>query len=210
MGLGISTGGGGGNFLDQVRYNTKEGRIYRVDSRKDASDKWERVPVEITKEFTAAVDIANALVGYMKFKNGVDFILVPMGAEMPPKPADRDYQAGFKLHLMLGQESRGSDEKGKVREIAGTAALLIEGIDAIVDEAMAKEEVANLIEVPVIELEKAERISSKHGGANFKPVFKIVGYVPRDDAFDVALEEPVEEESAPAHPNSSGGDPLPF
>lgn len=209
MGLGISTGGSGGNFLDQVRYNTKEGRIYRVDSQKDASDNWERVPVEITKEFTAAVDIANASVGYIKFNNGVDFILVPMGAEMPPKPADRDYKAGFKLHLMLGQESRGHDEKGKVREIAGTAALLIEGIDAVVDEAMAKEEVANLIEVPVIELEKTERITGKHG-ANFKPVFKIVGYVPRDDAFDVALEEPVEEESAPAHPNSTGGDPLPF
>ena len=177
MGLGLNTGSGGGSFLDSVRYNTKEGRIYRADSEK-VGDDWVRDTVEISEDFTAAVDIASIQIGWIKFNFGVN--------------------------LILGQASCGKDN-GAVRELCGTAGLLIEGIERVFDSAMAQADVKDGTKVPVIALKGTERIVGKHG-ANFKPVFEIAGYAPRSSAFDEVNVAPVEEQESA----SDGDDGLPF
>lgn len=202
MGLGLNTGSGGGSFLDSVRYNTKEGRIYRADSEK-VGDDWVRDTVEISEDFTAAVDIASIQIGWIKFNNGVDKQLYPLGADIGPSPSS-DHKQGFGVNLILGQASCGKDN-GAVRELCGTAGLLIEGIERVFDSAMAQADVKDGTKVPVIALKGTERIVGKHG-ANFKPVFEIAGYAPRSSAFDEVNVAPVEEQESA----SDGDDGLPF
>jgi len=186
MGFGISgNGSGGGEYRDQVRYNTKEGRIYRVDSEK-VGENWERNIVEITDDFAAVLDLKGIEIGWIKFNNGVDFKMVPANGDIGPKPSG-DHKEGFRLGLILGGNCNGSDESDKVREIAGTASLLIEGITTIYDAAMANADVEAGTHCPVIKLAETERIVGRHG-ANFKPVFEIVKFIPTPEAFTAVAE----------------------
>jgi len=186
MALGLSVGSGGGNFLPIIKYDARAGRMFRVDREDGVS-----VPVDITRNFKAVFDFENLEVGYINFDTGSapDFVMVPHGAGLPDKPSDKHRQ-GLRLTLKLA-----ADLGGDVREMAGTSAALIKGIDALHDAYLAGT-AANAGKLPVVALADTVAVESGSGtkkSTNYQPVFEIVGWVKRPSGLEAK-----EQAAAPA------------
>ena len=191
MALGLSVGGSGGNFLPIVKYDARAGRMFRVDREDGVS-----VPVDITRNFKAVFDFENLEVGYINFDTGSapDFVMVPHGEGLPDKPSDKHRQ-GLRLTMKLASELGGD-----VREMAGTSAALIKGIDALHDMYLSGAS-ANAGKLPVVALADTVAVESGSGtkkSTNYQPVFEVVGWVKRPSGL-----EPKGQAAAPAPARSA-------
>ena len=178
MGLGLQTGGGG-DFLDFVKYDARAGRIFR-SNKVDGID----TPVDITKTFKAVFDLENIQVGWIRFGAGVgpDMHLVALGQPLPPQPANPTgdkalaYKQGFRVTMKLAPQCGGD-----VREMTSTANVTISAIDTLYDAWQAGQ-AANPGKLPVVGLIDAEPITSGSGAkksTNYRPDFSIVGWTNR-------------------------------
>lgn len=172
MGFGLSYGGGGGNFLPVVKYDARAGRMFRVDKGDGGSES-----IDITKGFKAVFDFENVEVGWIRFGAGVapDFQLVPIGTQLPAKPSD-EHRQGVRLVVRLAKECGGD-----VREIAGTSAAFIGGMEKLYDEYEAAK-ASNSGKLPAVVLADTRAVESGSGAkksTNYAPVFEIVGWVSR-------------------------------
>lgn len=172
MAFGISYGGGGGSFLPVAKYDARAGRMFRVDKGADGSES-----IDITKNFKAVFDFENVEVGWIKFGAGTapDFQLVPIGSQLPAKPSD-DHRQGVRMCIKLAK-----DVGGDVREIAGTSAAFLGGLEKLHDEYVAGSK-ANPGKLPVVVLADTRAVESGSGAkksTNYAPVFQIVQWVPR-------------------------------
>lgn len=172
MGFGLSYGGGGGDFLPVVKYDARAGRMFRVDKGADGSES-----IDITKAFKAVFDFENVEVGWIRFGVGAapDFQLVPIGSQLPAKPSE-DHRQGVRLVVRLAKECGGD-----VREIAGTSAAFLGGMEKLYDEYEAAK-AANPGKLPAVVLSDTRAVESGSGAkksTNYAPVFQIVGWVKR-------------------------------
>lgn len=172
MGFGLSYGGGGGNFLPVVKYDARAGRMFRVDKGDGGSES-----IDITKNFKAVIDFENVEVGWIRFGAGAapDFQLVPIGTQLPAKPSE-DHRQGVRLVVRLSKECGGD-----VREIAGTSAAFLTGMEKLYDEYEAGKK-ANGGKLPAVVLADTRSVESGSGtkkSTNYTPVFQIVGWVNR-------------------------------
>ena len=202
MALGLSVGSGGGNFLPIVKYDARAGRMFRVDREDGVS-----TPVDITRNFKAVIDFEALEVGYINFDTGSapDFVMVPYGSTLPAKPSDKHRQ-GMRLTLKLAGELGGD-----VREIAGTSAALIKGMDSLHDEYLAGVG-ANAGKLPVVVLADTVAVESGSGAkksTNSPPVFEITGWVKRPG--DLGAKEQTAAAPAPARtaPPATGSTKAP-
>lgn len=204
MALGLSVGSGGGNFLPIVKYDARAGRMFRVDREDGVS-----TPVDITRNFKAVFDFDNLEVGYINFDTGSapDFVMVPHGDAMPAKPSDKHRQ-GLRLTLKLSSELGGD-----VREIAGTSAALIKGIDALHDDYLSGDE-RHSGKLPVVVLADTVAVESGSGtkkSTNYQPVFEIVGWVKRPGGLEgkahVEAPAPAPSRSSPPSTGSTKAPP---
>jgi len=179
MGLGLQTSGGGGDFLDFVKYDARAGRVFR-SNKVDGVD----LPVDITKNFKAVFDLENIQVGWMRFGAGVgpDMHLVPLGQPLPPQPPNPSgdkataYKQGFRVVIKL---SAGCG--GDVREMSSSAGVTISAIDTLYD-AWKAGLAENPGKLPVVALLDAEPITSGSGAkksTNYRPDFSIIGWATR-------------------------------
>lgn len=187
MALGFSYGGGGegGDFLPIVKFDARAGRFFRVDREDGVS-----TPHDITRNFKAVFDFENLEVGWISFNAGSapDFKMVPFGEDMGPKPSD-NHKRGIRMAVKLG-----GDCGGDCRELAGTSAAMMKGIDLLHDDYIAGLK-ANAGKLPVVILEDTIPIESGSGSkksTNYQPVFEISGWVKR----------PVDLNNAPARGSS--------
>ncbi len=162
----------GGDFLPIIKYDSRAGRIFRVDRGDGVS-----TPVDITRSFKALFDFEAVEVGYILFSAGgaPAFSMVPYGAAMPPKPTP-DYKQGIRLHVKLAPACGGD-----VRELAGTANAFLRGINAVHDEYLRLAP-ANPGKLPVLTLQDTIAVESGGGtkkSTNYQPVFAIAGWAPR-------------------------------
>lgn len=172
MAFGISYGGGGGNFLPVVKYDARAGRMFRVDKGADGSES-----IDITKAFKAVFDFENVEVGWIRFGAGAapDFQLVPLGTQLPAKPSE-EHRQGVRMVVRLSKECGGD-----VREIAGTSAAFLGGLEKLHDEYL-KGLAANPGKLPAIVLADTRAVESGSGAkksTNYAPVFEIKGWVAR-------------------------------
>lgn len=174
MALGFSYGGSGegGDFLPIVKYDARAGRIFRVD-REDGTNN----QVDVTRAFKAVFDFENLEVGWISFNAGSapDFKMVPFGSDMGGKPSD-NHKRGIRMSIKLG-----GDCGGDCRELAGTSAAMMKGIDLLHDDYVAGLK-TNAGKLPVVALEDTIPIESGTGAkksTNYQPVFKIINWVKR-------------------------------
>lgn len=171
MALGLSNASAG-NFLPIVKYDARAGRIFRVDREDGVS-----IPHDITRNFKAVFDFENLEVGYINFDTGSapDFVLVPHGSPLPERPSDKHRQ-GLRITIKLSAECGGD-----VRELAGTANVLLSGFDALHDEFLAGA-ATTAGKLPIVILRDTVTVESGQGAkksTNYRPVFEIIGWAPR-------------------------------
>jgi hypothetical protein len=172
----------GGDFLPICKYDSRAGRIFRVD-RVDDGGQFSSEPVDITRTFKAIFDLENIETGWINFASGgaPDFKLVPMGSVLPGRPSDQ-HKNGIRLMLKLAKECGGDKP---IREIAGTSKAFLSGVEALYHDYTArKNKEGEGDKLPVVVLKDTMPVTSGQGAkqsTNYCPVFEIVGWAPRGD-----------------------------
>ena len=162
----------GGDFVPIVKYDARAGRLFRVDKDETGSN-----PVDITRAFRAVFDFEQVEVGWILFSAGgaPDFRMVPFGQPLPER-LTADYKQGVRLRIKLSPACGGD-----VRELAGTSAAFLRGINALHDDWTAQAKL-NAGKLPIVSLEDTLPVESGAGAkrsTNYQPVLRIVGWAPR-------------------------------
>lgn len=181
MALNLPAAGDAGNRMPIVKYDSRAGRIFRVDRSND-SGQWESDPIEITPVFQAIFDMENIEIGWLHFPTGgmPDLRMVRHDQPMPDRPSDK-HRAGFRVNMVLGKQAGGD-----VREMAANAQVAIKGMDALHDAYLAAVG-QNPGMLPIVRLAGATPVTTQGKGANGQPVsstnyqpsWEIVKWVPR-------------------------------
>lgn len=186
FGLGGS-GGENGTFNAIVKYNAKDGRVYRVDRSDDGAGNYSNDEVEIgLGDFVAIYDFDNLDIGYMRFIVGQmpDFKMVKYGEPPPLQPVEVDaagkktYKAGFRVMIALGKTARADGVSVDIRELASTARCVVDPMDKI-HKAYLDEREKHPGQLPLIKLVKTVKTAGKGGDQNHSPVFEIERWVNR-------------------------------
>ena len=163
-------------------------------------------PHDITRNFKAVFDFENLEVGWISFNAGSapDFQMVPFGTDRGPKPSE-NHKGGIRMSVKLSGECGGD-----CRELAGTSAAMMKGIDLLHDDYLAGA-AENAGKLPVVVLDDTVPIESGSGAkksTNYQPVFKIAGWVKRPNGLNDNAPQPDKfiqpAMSAPKSPPSTG------
>jgi len=191
---------GGQTFLPFVKYDSRAGRMFRVDKKADGSID----NVDITRSFKALVDLENVETGWMHFAAGAApiYALSRHDEPNPPKPV-AEAKEGVRLVLQLGNACGGD-----VREISSNAKSMLVGISDLHSayEAGLKDNPGKL---PIVVLSDTKPVvtTGKNGSStNYMPVFEIVGWAPRSSQLVWSPKgNTVMEAAAPAAPAAPAG-----
>ena len=176
MAFGMQTSGG--NFLPIIKYDARAGRIFRVDKDNGITEQ-----VDITDpNMKFAIDFGSIEVGYVQFSaQGPVRHMVPYdGRSLPAQPQDKGVDGkllsrpGF-YALVAGQAI------GGIREWCSNAAILLNALDELFN-LYAEQPEAAAGKIPLISIVSTVPVTSGTGAqksTNYKPVFKIVGWVDR-------------------------------
>ena len=191
---------GGQTFLPFVKYDSRAGRMFRVDKKADGSTE----NVDITRSFKALVDLENVETGWMHFAAGAApiYALSRHDEPNPPKPV-AEAKEGVRLVLQLGAACGGD-----VREISSNAKSMLVGISDLHSayETGLKDNPGKL---PIVVLSDTKPVvtTGKNGSStNYMPVFEIVGWAPRSSQLVWSPKgNTVMEAAAPAAPAAPAG-----
>lgn len=215
MGLGLSTGGGGGGEIQPyINYDAKAGRMFRVDRFQDNSGAWATDKVEITNSVQMVMDIPNIRVGWINYTTqGPVRKLVTLGKEpIPPRPDDKNaegkpaFKQGFEIQLLLDKASGG----GAPRVFGSAAGCVIEAMDALHDAYSAASE-GKAGKLPIVKIANVQPVKSGQS-TNYKPTFAIVNWIDRPATLDGGAAETASVAAPRASPPSTGSTvvtPLP-
>lgn len=181
MALGLQTGGSSGDIKPYIKYDSRAGRMFRIDRSQNATGQYESKEVDITKEATFIADMANIRVGWVNFTaQGPIQRMVILGKDpLPPKPTDLNaegkpaFKQGFEIDVLLSKEAGG----GPARKLGSSAGCVIEAMDALHDAYTSAPEAA-AGKLPVVKLADAKAVKAGQS-TNYKPIFEIVNWLER-------------------------------
>lgn len=181
MGLGLTTGGAGGDIKPYVNYDAKAGRMFRVDRNQQGDGTYATDKVEITSTVQFVADLANIRVGWVNYTSqGPIRRFVTLGKEaIPPRPDDKGadgkpaFKQGFEIDLLLDKNSGG----GAPRVFGSAAGCVIEAMDALHDAYTAAPE-SKAGKLPIVKIAGVQPIKSGQS-TNYKPTFAIVNWIDR-------------------------------
>lgn len=184
MGLGLSTGGSGGDIKPYVKYDAKAGRLFRADRNQLPDGSFASESVEITNIAQMVIDLANIRVGWINYTaQGPIRRLVVLGQEaIPPRPDDKNadgkpaFKQGFEVDLLLNKEGGG----GPARVLGSGAGCVIEAMDALHD-AYTNAAESKAGKLPVVKITGVSPVKSGQS-TNYKPNFAIVNWIDRPAA----------------------------
>ncbi len=201
----------GGDFLPIVKYDSRAGRIFRMDRIQDASGNYTTEPVDITSYFKAMIDLENVETGWINFTPGAapSFSMITMkqlkdGVPFPARPSVK-HKNGVRFMIKLAKDA--AQGQPAIREMAGTAKSMLNGIEALY-MMYEKEKDANPGKLPAIVLEKTTPVTTGTSikSTNYHPTFKVVGWAPRGDL----VHTPKGQTAAPAtNGNAQQSQPQP-
>lgn len=185
MGLGLQTGGAGGDRTPFIKYDARAGRMFRVD-RSEKGGEWVTDSVDVTNGFSFVPDLANTKVGWINFSDqGPQKVLVRLGDTMPARPSGTNakgkaaFQQAFEILAALP-----AGIGGGIREFASTAGCVIDAVSELHDVFSASPE-SKTGKLPVVVLESAVPVKSGQS-TNYKPVFRITGWIDRPPSLPAA------------------------
>jgi hypothetical protein len=176
----------GGDFTPIVKYDSRSGRIFRVD-RVSTGDGFVSENIDITATFKCVADFDNIETGWMLFATGVapSMTMVKLssvdesGKGMPARPSEQHKQ-GIRFMLKLHKTCSGDKP---VREIAGQAKAFLSGIETVVmDYRKQKDQHKGML--PVITMLDAKPVKTGTGAqssTNYRPTFRIEAWVKRPE-----------------------------
>lgn len=172
MGLGLSNGATGGEYLPIVKWDARAGRMFRVD-RTQGANGWESQTVDITNERpTFLIDFGAIEVGHMAFTaTGPSFALAPLGQPMPARPSP-EHKQGCRVRLYSPKFL------GGLREFASSAKAVLGTIDALHTAFEAAPEAA-AGKIPAVQLDGSTAITTKGPNGtvtSYAPVLKVVSW----------------------------------
>lgn len=181
FGFSTEAGTGGEGFVPICKYDSRAGRIFRLDRKQDASGSWLKEEVDITNGFKALFDLENVETGWANFPTGAapSFVLAPMGQPLPARPSG-DFKNAVRFMIRLANECGGD-----AREVASSARAFLGGLEQLY---LAYQEglKTNAGKLPIVALKTTVPIKSEGGGkvsTNYAPVFEIVGWAVRPADF---------------------------
>ena len=191
MGLGLSTGSGGGDIKPFCKYDAKAGRLFRADRNQLADGSYASESVEITNTAQFVADLANIRVGWINYTaQGPVRKLVVLGKEaIPERPQDKGadgkllFKQGFEIDILLNKESGG----GPARVLGSSAGCVIEAMDALHDAYSAAPE-SKSGKLPVVKIAGLSPVKSGQS-TNYKPNFAIVAWLDRPGALPAPTAE---------------------
>ena len=198
MALNLPTADGG-HRVPIVKYDSRAGRIRRVD-RVEGANGWEGRETEITDGFQAAIDLENIEVGWLHFPTGgaPNIVTVKYDKPLPDRPSEK-HRAGYRVMLKLGK-SVGGD----VREMAANAAVAIKAMDILHDQYLA-ERTQHPGQLPVIKLAGTLPITTqgqangqKVSSTNYQPQWAIAAWVDRPAELQPDYKPPETQQQAAA------------
>jgi hypothetical protein len=194
MALGLKKTGDA--ILPILKYDAREGLIYVQDRVQLENGEWASEQKNVTKNFEAIFDLANTLVGWIKFPKGAapECTLVPIGTDHGPAPS-KDHKEGLRVLVKIT-----GDEVG-VRELLSTSLGLCVGLDELHD-AFLEHADDHPDEVPVVRLADVIKNQTKQG-VSVQPVFEIVGWRSRPKDLP-ATAAPLSRQASPKP--AEGGD----
>src|SRR5688500_13241982 len=122
--FGFSTTTSSGDFLPVVKYDSRAGRMFRLD-RVDVGGQWINEQKDITSEFKAQFDFENLETSWINFQAGAApvFALAKVGDPLPAKPSETA-RNGIRVLVKLAADIGGDK---RVRELAGNAKVFLQG-----------------------------------------------------------------------------------
>lgn len=207
MGLGLTTGGSGGDIKPYINYDAKAGRMFRVDRNQQGDGSYATDKVEITNIVQFVADLENIRVGWISYTSqGPIRKLVVLGKEpIPARPDDKgadgkpSFKQGFEIDLMLNKESGG----GGARVFGSAAGCVIEAVDALHDAYAAAPE-SKAGKLPVVKVAGVSPVKSGQS-TNYKPTFSIVSWIDRPAPLASSVSSPA---TAPSSAPSTGSTPV--
>lgn len=202
MGLGLSTGGSGGDIKPFVKYDAKAGRLFRADRIQQPDGTFASDTVEITQTAQFVADLANIRVGWINYTSqGPIRRLVVLGKEaIPPRPDDKNsdgkpaFKQGFELDILLNNEANGGNKAPRV--LGSAAGCVIEAMDALHDAFTAAPE-SKAGKLPIVKISGVQPIKSGQS-TNYKPTFAIVNWIDRPASLPMPGEAAPAPQAAPA------------
>lgn len=169
----------GGDFLPIVKYDSRAGRLFRVDRVQTAMG-WEKTPVDITTAFKAVVDLDNLETGWINFpqSGAPQYTMVPVGQHIPARPS-QDHKNGIRFVVKLDGNSAGGT--AAIREMSSNAKAFLQGMETLYTAYLAQKD-ANPGKLPVVILKTTMPVTSGSGAqksTNYVPVWEIAGWAPR-------------------------------
>ena len=87
MAFGLTTSSGSGDFAPQVRWDARAGRMHVVE-RVQGMAGWETQLNDVTaSQPVFMIDFGSIQVGWLTFAPRPDFVTVPLGSPLPPRPS---------------------------------------------------------------------------------------------------------------------------
>ena len=202
MGLGLSTGGSGGDIKPFVKYDAKAGRLFRADRIQQPDGTFASDTVEITQVAQFVADLANIRVGWINYTSqGPVRRLVVLGKEaIPPRPDDKNsdgkpaFKQGFELDILLNNEANGGNKAPRV--LGSAAGCVIEAMDALHDAYTAAPE-SKAGKLPIVKITGVQPVKAGQS-TNYKPTFAIVNWIDRPAGLPMPGEAAPAPQAAPA------------
>jgi len=209
----------GADFTPIVKYDARAGRVFRVD-RVQGVDGFAGEQVDITAIFRAVFDLENVEVGWMLFAAGQapSMALAPLadvtaGKAFPPEPSTLHKQ-GVRVLIKLAKACGGDKP---VREIASVAKAFLGAMEQLyltyLDEREKNKDAQGKYQLPVVSLLKTEPVTSGSGAqksTNYRPTWKIDGWVPRpDDLIYMPAPQASASSAAAGAAPTTGSTPVP-
>lgn len=201
MGLGLSTGGSGGDIKPFIKYDAKAGRLFRSDRSQQSDGTYASEAVEITNQAQMVFDLANIRVGWINYTTqGPIRRLVVLGKEpIPARPEDKNsegkpaFKQGFEVDILLNKETNGGNASPRV--LGSAAGCVIEAMDTLHDAYSGAAE-SKAGKLPIVKIAGVSPVKSGQS-TNYKPDFSIVGWVDRPASLATA-DAPQANGSAPS------------
>jgi|SRR6516165_3527074 hypothetical protein len=103
------------NITPAVKFDARNGHMYRLDRNQNGSGEWTTDSTDITHSFAAVMALDNTEIGHILLVKGQtpDFRMVAVGEDVGDPPSDK-HKEGFRLKLVLRGDAAVGD--GDVRE----------------------------------------------------------------------------------------------
>jgi hypothetical protein len=193
--FGLTVGSGSGEFTPQVRWDARAGRMHVVE-RVQGMAGWETQLNDVTaSQPVFMIDFGTIQVGWLTFAPRPDFVTVPLGSPLPPRPSG-DYKQGVVVQLFSPKNFGGK------RELAVTSKAVLGPLDALHTAYLAAPESQRGM-MPVVQLTGTLPVSTRgpQGNVtNYSPQLVIVAWAPRPDELGPVTAGSVQPPAAAVRP----------